>query len=86
VFLSRFEKAKGSDTSKPLGIDGVGSGLCVSEGESVGDGEDVGDGEGVGVCEGVGVREGVGVDFLTTTPLLQTNLFPDLIHVNFLPR
>lgn len=39
----------------------------------------VGLGFGMRVLEGVGV--GFGVGFLTRTPLLQTNFFPDLIHV-----
>ena len=43
----------------------------------------VGEGEGVDIGEGVGVAEGVG--FLTTTPLFQINLLPDLTQVNFLP-
>ena len=33
----------------------------------------------------VGVGVGVGVDFLTVNPLLQTNFFPDLMQVYFLP-
>jgi hypothetical protein len=56
----------------------------------VGVGVGVGFGVGVGVGSGVGVAVGVatGVGFtagLTVTPLPQTNFFPDLIHVYFLP-
>jgi hypothetical protein len=43
----------------------------------------VGDGVGVGV--GVGVGAATGTVFFTTTPLFHTNLFPDLMQVNFLP-
>ena len=43
----------------------------------------VGEGVGVDIGEGVGVGEGVG--FLTTTPLFQINLLPDLTQVNFFP-
>jgi len=37
----------------------------------------------VGVGEGLGL--GVGAATLTVSPLLQTNFFPDLIHLNFNP-
>jgi len=60
---------------------GVAVGLGVGEGVGVG----VGVGIGVGVGELNGVGEGVELAFLTTTPLLQTNFFPDLIQVNFFP-
>ena len=51
----------------------------------VGVGEGVGEGEGVDIGEGVGVGVAEGVGFLTTTPLFQINLLPDLTQVNFLP-
>ncbi len=52
---------------------------CVGEGVGVG----IGVGEGVGVNVGVGVAGGC---FLATaTPLFQTNFFPLLIQVYFLP-
>lgn len=55
----------------------------VCHGEGVGFGVNalvgVGFGFGMSVLEGVGV--GFGVGFLTKTPLFQTSLFPDLIHV-----
>lgn len=41
--------------------------------------EGMGDGFGLSVLVGVGFDDGVG--FLTKTPLLQNNFFPDLIHV-----
>ena len=46
----------------------------------------VGDGVGIGVGVGVGVGVGAttGTVFFTTTPLFHTNLFPDLMQVNFL--
>ena len=55
--------------------------------EGIGKGVDVGEGVGVGACVGVavGVGVGVGIDFLTTTPLPQTNFLPDLMHVYFFP-
>jgi hypothetical protein len=34
---------------------------------------------------GLTVTEGVGFEAATATPLFQTNFFPDLMHVNFLP-
>jgi hypothetical protein len=34
---------------------------------------------------GLTVAEGVGFEAATATPLFQTNFFPDLMHVNFLP-
>ena len=61
----------------------------------MGDGVAIGDG--VGVTAGVGVGDGVGATgfntgfksglgaALTATPLFHTNLFPDLMQVNFLP-
>ena len=51
----------------------------------VGVGEGVGEGEGVDIGEGVGVGVAEGVGFLTTTPLFQINLLPDLTQVNFFP-
>jgi len=55
----------------------------------MGEAVSVGVGVGVGVREGVGVGigdcEGVRTGLLTTTPLFQTNFFPDLLHVNFFP-
>ena len=58
-------------------------------------GDGVAIGEGVGVTTGVGVgvgatgfntglKSGFGAAF-TATPLFHTNLFPDLMQVNFLP-
>jgi hypothetical protein len=41
----------------------------------------VGIGAGVGIGVGAGVGVGVGVGFFRTTPLFQTNFFPDLMHV-----
>jgi len=58
---------------------GVGDGVGVGVGDGVGVG--VGDGVGVGVGDGVGVGVEVGVGFFTTTPLFQTNFFPNLMHV-----
>ena len=50
-------------------------------------GDGVGIGVGVGEATGVGVGVGAatGTVFFTTTPLFHTNLFPDLMQVNFLP-
>jgi hypothetical protein len=73
--LVQVEPSRGSE------ISGVG----------VGDGVDVGVGVATGVGIGVGstglntgFRFGFGAA-LTVTPLFQTSLVPDLMHVNFLP-
>lgn len=63
--------------------EGIGKGVDVGEGVGVGGG--VGVGVGVGLGAGVGIGLGVGVAFLTTTPLFQSNFFPDLMQVYFLP-
>ena len=56
---------------------------------TTGVGDGVGIGVGVEVTTGVGVGVGVGAAtgtvFFTATPLFHTNLFPDLMQVNFLP-
>ena len=52
-------------------------------GEVIGDGAGVG--VGVGEVGGVGVGLGDGIEVLVLTPVSQTNFFPDLIQVNFLP-
>ncbi len=59
----------------------------VAVGEGVGVGVGVGEGVGVAVGEGVGVGDGVkvGCFLATATPLFQTNFFPLLIQVYFLP-
>jgi hypothetical protein len=69
----------------------------VAEGIGVGTGVATGVGVGAGVATGVGVGAGVGSTglktglrfgfsaALTTTPLFQTSLLPDLTHVYFLP-
>ena len=54
-------------------------------GEGVGVMVGVGEGEGVDIGEGVDVGVGEGIGFLTTTPLFQINLLPDLTQVNFFP-
>jgi len=62
-----------------------GSGVGVAVGTGVGVG--VGTGVGVGVGStglNTGFRFGFGAA-LTATPLFQTSLVPDLMHVNFLP-
>ena len=51
---------------------GVGTGVCIALG--------------VGVGTGVCIALGVAFDLGTATPLFQTNLFTDLIHVYFLPE
>ena len=51
----------------------------------VGDGVAIGDGVGVGATGfNTGFKSGFGAAF-TATPLFYTNLFPDLMQVNFLP-
>jgi hypothetical protein len=64
-------------------VDGVAEGVGVAEGEGVAEG--VGVAEGEGVAEGFGVAEGDGAGLETSTPLFQTNFFPDLMQVNFFP-
>ena len=65
-------------SAKLFGSAGI-NGAGVEVGVGVGVDSGVGEGEGVGV--GVATGEG----FLTTTPLFQTSLLPDLIQVNFFP-
>ena len=64
---------------------GEGVGARVGVGVTVGSGEgvDVGVGEGVGVAVGAGVFAGDA--FFFTTPLFQTNFFPDFMQVNLFP-
>lgn len=44
-----------------------------------------GEGLGIGVDEGVEVNVGLTTGFAIATPLSQMSLFPDFMHVNFLP-
>ena len=86
-----FELFPTSVSKFKLTNDGLGDGLGIGTelfvgvgvgvGIGVGVGVAVGVGVGVGVGIGVGVGLGVGVGFRTVTPLFQTNLFPDLMHV-----
>ena len=70
---------------------GVGDGVMLGLCDGVGDGVGEGSTEGVGLIEIFGVGEtveGVGIgltSFFITTPLFQTNFFPLLTHVYFLP-
>jgi hypothetical protein len=55
----------------------------------VGGAEGVAEGVGIGVAEGVGIGVaegvGIGVGLTIATPLFQSNFFPDLTQVNFIP-
>jgi len=61
------------------GAEGVAEGVGIGVAEGVGIG--VAEGVGIGVAEGVGI----GVGLTIATPLFQSNFFPDLTQVNFIP-
>ena len=65
---------------------GVGEALTVSDGVGLAEGDALVMAVGVGLTEGDALAVAIGVEVdLISTPLFQTNFFPDLMQVNLFP-